>query len=290
MQIAYHLGVHCTDDDLLVTTLHRNAAPLAEAGIEVPDPNSYRSLIRDAAARLNGLPATTEFQDALLDHMLENDDPDRLVLSWENFLAFPTWAVRGAFYRSAGERMRAITGIFPDHDAEFFLAVRNPATFLPELFRRQRETSYEGFIRGTDPEGLRWSDTLRDIRAANPDVPITVWADEDSPLVWPEVLQAVADLPEGVQLDGTNDLLASLMTTRGLGRMTSYMNARPPASILDRRRIVTAYLERFGRPEALEVNVSLPGWTAEMVARMTENYERDLAIIATLPDVTMIEA
>ena len=131
---------------------------------------------------------------------------------------------------------------------------------------------------------------MRDIRAANPDVPITVWADEDSPLVWPEVLQAVADLPEGVQLDGTNDLLASLMTTRGLGRMTSYMNARPPASILDRRRIVTAYLERFGRPEALEVNVSLPGWTAEMVARMTENYERDLAIIATLPEVTMIEA
>jgi hypothetical protein len=290
MQIAYHLGVHCTDDDRLVNTLHRNAPALAEAGIEVPDPARYRSLIRDAAVRLNGLPATTGFQDALLDHMLETDDPDRLVLSWENFLAFPTWAVRGAFYRSAGERMRAITGIFPDHEAEFFLAVRNPATFLPELFRRQRETSFETFIRGTDPETLRWSNTLRDLRAANPDVPITVWADEDSPLVWPEVLQAVADLPEGMHLEGTNDLLAALMMPQGMGRLSRYLASRKPATILDRRRIVSTYLDRFGRPEVMEVDVALPGWTAELVSRMTESYERDLALIATLPDVTVIEA
>ena len=44
MRIAYHLGVHCTDEDRLVRTLHRNADMLAEQGIEVPAPDLLAAL------------------------------------------------------------------------------------------------------------------------------------------------------------------------------------------------------------------------------------------------------
>ncbi len=289
MRIAYHLGVHCTDDDRLVRTLHRNAARLAEEGIEVPDPERYRSLIRDTAIRLNGEAAALELQTSVLDQIIEADDPERLVLSWDNFLAFPSWAVKGTFYRTAGERMRAITRIFPEMQAEFFIGLRNPATWLPELFRRQRESDYALFIQGTEPESLRWSDMIHQLRTHNPDVPITVWADEDTPLIWPEVLQAVADHPADLTLEGSNDLLATLMTARGLNRLNGYLANRPPESVAQRRDTVSGFLQKFGRAEVLDFTFDLPGWTDGMVERMTASYETDLAWIATLPGVTVLQ-
>lgn len=289
MNIAYHLGVHCTDDDRLVRTLHRNAACLAEEGIEVPDPERYRSLIRDTAIQLNGEAATPELQTAVLDQIIEADDPDRLVLSWDNFLAFPSWAVKGTFYRTAGERMRAITRIFPEVQAEFFIGLRNPATFLPDLFRRQRESDYYLFIQGTEPESLRWSDMIQQLRLHNPDVPITVWADEDTPLIWPEVLQAVTDHSTDLALEGTSDLLATLMTARGMNRLTGLLANRPPENVAQRRDMVANFLQKFGRAEVLDFTFALPGWTESMVERMSDSYEADLDWIGTMPGVTILQ-
>ena len=51
----------------------------------------------------------------------------------------------------------------------------------------------EDILTDVDPlRRLRWSDTVRNIRIHNPGVPLTVWCDEDTPLIWPEVLQAVS--------------------------------------------------------------------------------------------------
>lgn len=288
MRIAYHLGGHCTDDDRLVRTLHRNAALLSEQGIEVPAPDSYRNLIRDTAIQLKGQPAPTETQAIVLDQIMQADIAERLVLSWENFLAFPAWAVKGQLYRTGGDRMRAIRNIFPDIEAEFFIGLRNPATYLPELHRRQRGRPYAEFIDGTDPLNLRWSDLILHLRDRNPGVPITVWSDEDTPLIWPEVLQAVAALPEGSELEGEQDLLASLMTEDGMARLNSYLETHPPQNVGQRRRVVSAFLDKFALADMLEINVELPGWTEDLVSTLTETYERDMAYIATLADVTYL--
>ena len=288
MRIAYHLGVHCTDEDRLVRTLHRNADMLAEQGIEVPAPERYRNLIRDTAIQLKGRVAPTETQAIVLDQIMDAEVADRLILSWENFLAFPAWVVKGEFYRTGGDRMRAIRNIFPEIESEFFLAIRNPATFLPDLLRKQRGRPWAEFIDGTDPMDLRWSDLILGLRDRNPDVQVTVWADEDTPLIWPEVLQAVSGHPEGMRLDGQDDLLATLMTEDGMQRMAAYMTSHPPQTISQRRRIVSAFLDKFARPEKLMTEIDIPDWTEDTIARLTETYERDLAYIATLPGVTLL--
>lgn len=290
MRIAYHIGVHCTDDDRLVRTLLRNAAPLAGNGVEVPDPARYRNLIRDTAIQLKGQPATAEVTAGVLEQFSEaRAEKDlRLVLSWENFLAFPAWAVKGQLYRTGGERMRTIRNIFPECEAEFHLALRNPATYLPELHRRQRGRPWAEFIEGTDPQELRWSDLILQLLAANPGVPVTVWADEDTPLIWPEVLRAVAGLPALPALEGEDDLLDSLMTEDGMHRMRAYLASHPPQNMQQRRRVASAFLDKFARPERLEFSFDLPDWTEETVAALTERYERDLAYIAGLPGVTVI--
>ena len=103
----------------------------------VPDPARYRNLIRDTAIQLKGRAASTDTQALVLEQIMDEALADRLILSWDCFLAFPQWVIKGGLYPMGPERLRAITQIFPEIEAEFHLAIRNPATFLPELFRRR---------------------------------------------------------------------------------------------------------------------------------------------------------
>jgi len=289
MRIVYHLGAHCTDEDRLVRCLLKNRAVLAEQGIVVPSPTRYRQLLRDMAVQLQGRTASEETRALILEQITDGTAADRLILSWDSFLSFPAWAVHGGLYAFAGERLRAFTRIFPGIAAEFHLALRNPATFLPALNARVRARGHEDVMAGLDPFALRWSDALRQILAHNPGVALTVWMDEETPLVWPEALQAVAGHAPDTALVDADEVLAMIMSKIGLARMRAYLAEHPPQSVAQRRRIVTAFLEKFARPERTEQEIDLPGWTGDMVDDLTRAYLADVAQIRRLPGVTLIE-
>lgn len=289
MRIVYHLGAHCTDEDRLVRCLLKNRAVLAEQGIVVPSPTRYRKLLRDTAVQLRGAAASQDTEAMILDQIMDEASADRLILSWTSFLGFPAYAVGEALYHNGGERLRRFTQIFPDLEAEFHLAIRNPATFLPDLRERARAKGHEDILQGIDPRQLHWSETIRQIKRANPGVPLTVWCDEDTPLIWPEVLQSVSGHDPAMPLDDTDELLAHLMTETGLARFHAYCREHPPQSVSHRRRIVTAFLEKFGRPEELSAEIRLPGWTDDLVEDLTQAYLADIERILRMPGVTLIE-
>ncbi|MCU0825867.1 MAG: hypothetical protein MUE52_00305 [Tabrizicola sp.] len=290
MRIVYHLGVHCTDEDRLVRCLLKNRGVLAQQGIAVPSPNRYRRLLRSTLEDLKGSAASTETQALVLDQIMDEDEAERLILSWDSFLSFPPWALQGTLYNVAGERARGFTQIFPDIEAEFHLAIRNPATFLPALQQLINVKSPKDILSAVDPMSLRWSEMVRQLQRHNPGVPITLWCDEETPLIWPEVLQAVSGHAPGTELIDTDELLAMIMNDIGLSRMKAYCIEHPPQSIAQRRRIVTAFLEKFARPEKVEVEVPIPGWTDEYVAELTDAYLADVERIRRMPGVTLIEA
>lgn len=288
MRIVYHLGAHCTDEERLLRCLLKNRGPLAQEGIVVPGPTRYRNLIRDTAITLKGSAASQDTQALVLDQIMDEDRAERLILSWDSFLAFPQWAVRRALYPNAGARVRAFTQIFPDIEAEFHLAIRNPATFLPELFQKQKGKSYDEFFDGVAPMDLGWPSVIIDILSANPGVPLFVWCDEDTPLIWPEVLRTVSGHAPETVLEDTDDLLADIMSADGFRRMTGYLASHPPQTELQRRRIVSAFLDKFALPDQIEVELDIPGWTPQLVEAMTAQYDRDVARIAVTPGVTFI--
>ncbi|NGM47730.1 hypothetical protein G5B31_19535 [Rhodobacter sp. SGA-6-6] len=290
MRIVYHLGAHCTDEERLVRCLLKNRATLAEQGILVPSPTRYRKLLRDTAVQLKGAAATIETQALVLEQIMDEDAADRLILSWDSFLSFPQWVLRGTIYAFAGERIRAFTQIFPGIEAEFHLAIRNPATFLPALYEKQKGKSHEEFLDGTDPTALRWSDVIGQIVAQNPGVPLVIWADEDTPLIWPEVLEAVAGHAPGTVLEDTDELLAGIMTPDGLARMRNYITTHPPQTVPQRRRIVSAFLDKFALPERVEMQFEMPGWTPGMVEAMTATYREDIERIKAMPGVQFLAA
>lgn len=293
MRIVYHLGAHCTDDERLLRCLLKNRGLLATGGIIVPGPAHYRNLMRDTAIALNGKAASADTQTLVLDQIMQDDRAERLILSWENFLSLAPWVVDGGLYPVAGDRTRAFAQIFPQIQAEFHLAIRNPAGFLPAVYARQHKmkggkATYEDFIRGVDLFGLRWSDVVRSILTQNPGVPLTVWCDEDTPLIWPEVLQAVAGHSPGTMLEDEDELLTQIMPPEGLKRMQAYIDTHPVTSVEMRRRIVSAFLDKFALPDKISSEVEIPGWTEETVETLTYQYEQDVARIAAMPGVRFI--
>jgi hypothetical protein len=91
-------------------------------------------------------------------------------------------------------------------------------------------------------------------------------------------------------LADTDELLASIMNEIGLSRMKAYCIEHPPQSVAQRRRIVTAFLEKFARPEKVTADIPVPGWTEDLVAEMTNLYLEDVERIRLMPGVTLIEA
>jgi hypothetical protein len=288
MRIVYHLGAHCTDQERLIRCLLKNRDTLARQGIAVPGPARYRALLRDTAIQLRGAPASRDTQAMLLEQIAPDSSAERVVLSWDSFIGFAKGAVRGGLYPAAAERMRAFVQIFPDFETEFHLAIRNPATFVPALVARQRGRPGDEAVTDTDPTRLSWSAMVGALRAANPEVPVTVWCDEDTPLIWPEVLAAVSGCRPGTPFSDGDELLAEIMTPEGLAALRGALAAAPPADSAVWRRMVADHLARFARPEALETEIDLPGWDADLVAWLNAAYDRDVARLRDMPGVTLL--
>ncbi|HSF63225.1 MAG TPA: hypothetical protein VLA78_02485 [Paracoccaceae bacterium] len=289
MRIVYHLGVHCTDEERLLRCLLKNRAALAAEGIVVPGPARYRTLLRDTAMQLRGQPATQDTEALLLDQIMDEDAADRLILSWDNFPCYAQNALRGSqLLPGAAERMRAFAQVFPDLECEFHMAIRNPATFLPAVFAKQKGRTLEEFTEGLDPLAVRWSDVIATLRAANPEVPITVWCDEDTPLLERDVLRSLTGHSETLELEDADGVLAAIMRPEGLARLRAYLEERPPADADQRRRIVSAFLDKFALPEEIEVEITMPGWTAGIVDQMTDAYDRDVGRILRMDGVRML--
>ncbi|MFN3972364.1 MAG: hypothetical protein ACK4GO_10035 [Gemmobacter sp.] len=288
MRIVYHLGVHCTDEERLLRCLLKNRASLSAEGIVVPGPARYRTLLRDTAMQLRGQAASRDTQAMLLDQIMDEDRADRLILSWDHFMGYAQSAVRDRLYPAAADRMFAFARIFPEIECEFHLAIRNPATFIPAMSVKQKVATVPEFLAGTDPFALRWSDLVARLRQAVPEAPVTVWCDEDTPLLWPEALAAVSGHAPDTVLEGADDLLATIMRPEGLARLSAFLAANPPADATARRRAVSAFLDKYALPEAVEYDIDLPGWTEDTIARLSTSYDQDVSRLMRMEGVTVL--
>lgn len=288
MEIVLHVGAHSTDEDNLLKCLYKNKGPLGEQGIIIPEPARYRPAIRECLQALVGDVAPVETQEALLDSIMDEDDATRVILSHESFFCVPGRSIgNGQLYPAASVKAARMRNLFSREDVRFCIALRNPATFVPTIFERANDPNFESFLDGSDPMALRWSELITRIRKMVPDAPITVWCNEDTPLIWPQVLQAMVGTGDAFHFDGVNDFLGTIMGHGGLNRLEGYLATHPPQTENQRERIIAAFLDKFGA-DALEQEIDLPGWTEAYVDQLSRLYERDLETLALMPGVTFL--
>ena len=290
MQIVYHVGAHGSDQAKLIRTLLRNRGGLLKYGTEIPAPNRYIGLFGEAIGSLNGGEASPEMQEILLDMLIDNEDAKRLVLSQSMFLGTPQRALsKTGLYPLSPRRLRGLSNLFPDSVVEFHLGVVHPATQVAQLVARNKG-DYHATINGADPRQLRWAPSVRAMLEAVPDREFVVWAQEDLPFTWPEVLRRMAGVGPEVPLVGEDAVLADLLTPEILHDLQANIDATPDLSIRGRRNLVEQALAAGGTVAAMESDVALPGWTQDLIDELSEIYAEDLAEVAAISGVEFISA
>lgn len=289
MQIVYHIGANCTDQDRLLKSVLKNADTFAEQGVKVPGPGKYRRLIRETIQTLDGAPPASDTRDVLLDAILDDEQCNRLVMSHAQFMCVHRRVFEnGIFYELAEQKLTGLANLFPDDEIEIFLGLRNPATFLPAVYGENPSDSFEDFMHGVDPLDLRWSDLIARIRTILPKASLTVWCNEDTPLIWAQLIRELAGVDPLTRITGGFDLLSAIMSAEGMKKFVSYLKSHPPQTEVQKRRIIAAFLERYALDDEVEDVVDLPGWTEATVAQLTAHYDEDIYRIEAIPGVNFI--
>lgn len=289
MKLVLHAGVHFTEEDRLMKCLLRNADDFATLGIAVPGPSKYRSILRETLNAMVSAPAAEGARDVLLDAILDEGNAERIILSDPNFFRTPRTAMQGGMlYPAAPVRMMRLAQIFADDEVEIFIGIRNPATLLPILQEKATKPEPDAFWGGRRAQDIRWSEVIGLMRDAVPDAPITVWCNEDTPLIWAHIIRQLAGLPDDRKITGGFDLLNSIMSDEGMKRFRAYLKDNPVMTEHQKRRAIAAFLDKYAVDEAVEEELDMPGWTDELVDELTEIYDTDLEAIAAIPGVRLL--
>lgn len=291
MQVSLHIGVHSTDEDRLLKGLLRNSDDFRKDGVSTPGPGRYRTLLTDALNSLGETAPNAEAREVLLDAILD-DDPDkvrRLVLSHENILSVPKQALTGGrLYRRAERRLVALRRLFAGDDLEIFVGLRDFATWLPAVYAATPLNSFDEFLGGIDPMHLRWSDLIGRIRASMPDVPLTVWCNEDTPLIWGQIIREMAAIEMERKITGAFDLFSEIINPEGMTRFRAFLKENPVINEAQKRRVMVAFLDKYALDDAIEQELDLPGWDEAYVDMLTELYDEDVFEIGRMSGVTLI--
>lgn len=291
MQVILHAGVHCTDDDKLLRCLLRNAGDWRHEGVAIPGPGKYRETLSVLANNLGGQTPGEDARDIVLDSIL-SADPDqvaRLVLSHENFFSVPKLLFGGGrLYRKAESRLQLLCDLFKGDQVELYMGLRDPATFLPAIHNSTPFEDFQELMNGVDPAHVIWSDLLRRLRMEVPQVPITVWCNEDTPFIWGELLRRMAGIELSRKISGGFDLFSAIIDPEGMKRFRAFLQEHPNVTEIQKRRVMVAFLDKYALDEEIEEVLDLPGWDADYVEMLSANYERDMQVIAQMPGVTMI--
>lgn len=289
MQVAFHCGVHGTDLYRMVKTLTQNREWLIKNGIETLTPARHRDVFAQAMASLNGGPATPEMELVLLDAILESDNPERIVFSTPTFLGRAERAVgKEGLYPSAGQKLVELANLFPSAQIEFFMALKNPATLIPFIVNQKGGATYQQLMGGIPPETLRWAPAIRDIQAAIPNHRLVLWCHEDTSLIWPELVRRLAAMPSDVPLKAGLQVLGDILRPEGIQMIRDEMAKQQRLTVESRRAIFSAALAKHARPDEIEIEVDLPGWTQDLVDEISNLYDEDVAQIAALPGIEFI--
>lgn len=289
MQMVFHLGVHGTDGDRLLKTLLNNRDVLMRQGTDIITPNRHRGLFEEALMALKGGQATPEMQQIMLDAVLHGDAPNRAVFSTPTFMGAPGRAVgQAGLYPQMGTRAAALANLFPDHTAEFFLAIRNPASLIAEVLPIFTGGGYHVLMQGRHPLDLRWRDPIQALLRAVPGRRVVIWCHEDVPLIWPEIVRLAGNIPPDAPLHGGMMYLEEILTDTGMAQLKESLSMQDRLTVAQRRALSSHAIRDHAVPDALDQSVDLPGWTQEMVDRMTDQYHSDVSEIAVLPGVEFV--
>lgn len=283
--LTLHLGAHKTATTHLQRLLTTNREVIAAAGLTCLCPPDLRGgALRMGYVASGAGPA--EASGAPLRARLAGAGD--VLISEENILGTahdPSIPRLHLFYPDAAVRLGRVLAAAGRIPARLLMAVRDPAGFLTSAYSQRLLSGeiepFEAYLQGCDPARLRWSDLVSRLCAVAGVSACVIWRFEDWPDIAPVVLREMLPDPLASRLR-----LATKPSHPGLSR-------RAHAWVMEQRARGAAHSDiahearrRFPKSD------SEPAFRPFSVAqrdRSAEAYAADLARIAAMPGVTLLD-
>ncbi len=78
------------------------------------------------------------------------------------------------------------------------------------------------------------------------------------------------------------------MSKEGMQRFAAYLKSHPDMTEIQKRRVISAFLDKFALEEEIEVELDLAGWTKDLMDDMTDVYDEDMLEVQRIPGITLI--
>ncbi len=278
-RLVFLLGAHKTASSHLQASLLGAQAALRARGTAAIDPKTMRAdltplthLPRQGVSDVIGIAAA----DAFL--RLHAGDARRVLLMDENILGSTDRKMlmrKKKLYPWAHLRLPRFLALFPGHDIALGLAIRNPSTFLPSCWSESLHHGalqpFDAFVKGIEPERLRWSNLLERLHEAAPSARFVVWRYEDYSALGPRLPAALAGTETG-EIHPVERIMRP-----GLSAEAAQWLFRQPDP--DRDALLTAR-KKFPKTEGA---AAFDPWTAERASALDAAYAEDLRHIDSLP-------
>ncbi len=289
MQVILHCGVYSTDMVPLLDSLKANEDLKLPFKTQISDPEHIRIFLRKLLRNADVNDVVEDTRHLILDVADIKSDTQRIFLSNPAILGtYRDFEHEGMLFPNVTKYLSILKTVFKDDDLEICFAMRNPATLLSSVLQATRQQNISDLIGNSDPTKLLWSEMIKRIRAFMPDLPITVWYNEDSPLIWRSLLQHLLRLPADADVKNAFQPVASLLSAEDLARFQVYIKKHPGMTLSQERRVIATFIDKFVSKDALEESVEIEGWSQELVDNITRVYEADQKAIAGIPNVTLI--
>ena len=71
-------------------------------------------------------------------------------------------------------------------------------------------------------------------------------------------------------------------------RFAASLKSHPDMTELQKRRVISAFLDKFALEEEIEDELDLAGWTKDLMDDMTDVYDEDMLEVQRIPGITLI--
>lgn len=291
MKVIIHAGVFATDNGKIIKCILQNQRLAEDWKIKIPQPRLYQKPLSVLLGNPRSYADPNSVGSTLRSIIFDETEslPNRVILTHKNFFGLPKNAIgNGEIFPEAVSRLEAINKHFDSHEVELYFSVRNIATWLPEIFSATAHHELSDYLSGVEPSSLFWSSLASRLSKAFPNTSVTIWCNEDSPLIWGEIVRAILGVPESTKINGAFDMLGTIITPEGMRRFRSYLRGKSKLSGPQKRRVMAAFLSKYAIEDAVMQELDIPGWTNDYVDYLCSSYERDIDRIEAIPGVTLL--
>jgi len=276
---------------IFLFSLRRNLNLHHQNKIALPLPKNYRRPLRQRMMQSKYTALDADARDILLDVFL-NGEPEEcrtLYMGITSFFGAPKETVQNnALYPQAIGNLVRFVALFPEDQTHLFLALRNPTTFIPAMMAEAQTDNLNLIMNKSDPRALRWSDFLKSNRQRFPALSMAICFTEDTPFIWGQFMRLVGGFSPSTPMVGSYSLIESILSGEGFTCFQAYLEKHPKMNERQKRKVMFAFAERFGRADVSEQDVNVPGLDAQMVYDLTAQYEADLANINAISGVRLV--